>query len=161
MTSSLRIATVLVAVSIASADGVFGIVLINLSKISQVRNSAEHESKNSYGTSVSDEAKYESWVHSQNILAPARGTSESDTLLWVGHGMVGLALASALCLLFFAFLDDVWHMGKERDIVIKFPGLGGQPSVQPLGDAKTPNGPTKGLKGALTHTYVVGFDGHE
>jgi hypothetical protein len=91
MTSSWRLATLLAGVSIASAAGLFGMVLIDISDLSQLRTSVEHEGKNSYGTRVSDEANKEVLVHSENILSYAEDNLRSDTLLWARAGNGGLS----------------------------------------------------------------------
>jgi hypothetical protein len=133
MTSSWRIATLLAGVSIASAAGLFGMVLIDISELQQVRNSSEHERKNSYGTGVSDKANHEIPAHSENILSSAEENLRSDTLLWVGLVMVGFAIGSALCLLLSAFLDDVWHIEPERSPLNQIPlptSCGRPPIVQ-------------------------------
>jgi hypothetical protein len=114
MKLSLRIATLLMGVSIASTTGLFGMALLALSQFAQLQNSSAYEGNNSYGSSVIDQAKHEISVYSKNLFSRTQGLLRPDTLLWFGVGMLGMSLASMVYLLFSAFLDDVWRIGAER-----------------------------------------------
>jgi hypothetical protein len=113
MTSSLRIATLLVGVSIAAA-GLAGMALIGVSEVSQIQNSTGHEGKNSYGSNISYETNAGIVsVDSQSIIPSAQNIIGPGTLLWIGVGMMGLAWTSGLCLLLWTFLDDVFRVVRR------------------------------------------------
>ena len=116
MTSSLSVTSLLVGVSLAVAAALTGMVLIDISKMTQIRHLTGHEGENVYGVDVSSEANDGTVsVHSRTVLSRAERFHPSATLLWIGLGMMGLAWASGLCLLVSAFLDDVFRVVRRSE----------------------------------------------